>query len=37
MPEGDLISKFVIKSEVTPVKTMDVEITITKFTSPVYF
>jgi hypothetical protein len=37
MPEGELISKFTIKSEVTPNKTTDVEITITKFTSPVYF
>ena len=37
MLEGELISKFMIKSEVTASKTADLEITITKFSSPVYF
>ena len=36
-PQGELVSKFIIKAEITPVKTTDVELTITKFDSPLYF
>jgi len=36
-PTGELIAKFVMKVEIPPVKTADVELTITKFESPLYF